>query len=372
MKTYLRWWVLHTTARSLGAKLLGEDFRYEQLLGGAKKLAPRWKRCTRQIDQDMGEALDVPLVRSLLGTDGKAAAQDIVAHLLAAMRDNIERLTWMDDATRKAALEKLAAIVTKIGYPDAWRSYDDLDVGSSGSYLDDVAAATAFELHRQLARVGRPVDRSEWDVPPSRVDAWYHDSQNDITLPAGILQPPWFGARETRAMEYGAIGTLIGHEITHGFDDKGRKFDAAGNNRDWWPPAIASAFEARVDCLRDQYGGYTVLNGVHVNGRLTAGENIADLGGMKIAWRAFQIARVEKPDLAAYDLAEEKQFFIGYAQAWCWSARDEALRTIVSTDPHAPFWLRVDGVLSNTPEFATVFGCKTGSKMAPKKRCEVW
>jgi endothelin-converting enzyme/putative endopeptidase len=372
MKTYLRWWVLQITVRSLGAKLVDEDFRYRQVLGGAKELAPRWKRCTRQIDHDMGEALDVPFVRSVLGTDGKAAAQDIVAHLLAATRDNIGRLTWMDDATRKAALEKLAAVITKIGHPDTWRSYDALDIRASGSYLDDVAAATAFEVHRQLAKVGKAVDRSEWDAPPSRVDAWYHDSQNDMTIPAGILQPPWFGPHETRAMEYGAIGTLIGHEITHGFDDEGRKFDAAGNNRDWWTPTIASVFEARADCLRDQYGRYTVLDGVHVNGKLTAGENIADLGGMKIAWRAFQTVRVEEPETATYDVPEEKQFFVGYAQAWCWNVRDEALRTIVSTDPHAPLWLRVNGVLSNTPEFATVFGCKEGNKMAPTKRCEVW
>jgi endothelin-converting enzyme/putative endopeptidase len=372
MKTYLRWWVLHTTARTLGAKFADEDFRYRHMLRGAKELPPRWKRCTRQIDDDMGEALDVPFVRSVLGTDGKAAARDITVHLLAAMRDNIGRVAWMDDPTRKAALAKLDAIVTKIGYPDAWRSYDALDVSASGTYFDDVAVATAFELRRQLVKVDKPVDRSEWADQPSTVDAWYSDSENNITLPAGILQPPWFGPPDTRAMNYGAIGTLFGHEITHGFDDKGRKFDAAGNNRDWWSPAIAAVFEARADCLRDQYGAYTVLDGLHVNGKLTAGENIADLGGMKIAWRAFQNARAEKPDIANYDVSEERQFFIGYAQAWCWNVRDEALHTMVSTDPHSPFRFRVDGVLANTPEFAAVFGCKEGSAMAPAKRCEVW
>lgn len=371
MRTYLRWWVLHTTVRALGAKLVDEDFRYQQALGGATELAPRWKRCVREIDHDMGEALDVPFVRESLGADGKARAQDMVVHLLAAMRDDIGQLAWMDDATKKAALDKVAAIAPKIGYPDHWRNYDALALGG-GSYFDAVAGATVFEMHRQLAKVGKPVDRTEWDGPPSTVDAYYRASQNDINFYAGILQAPFFGGQATRAIEYGAIGTIMGHEITHGFDDEGRKFDAAGNNRDWWSPSIATAFEARADCLRDQYGAYTVLDGVHVNGKLTAGENIADLGGMKLAWRAFQTARTEKPDVASYAVPAEKQFFIGYAQAWCRNLRPEALHTMVSTDEHSPPQFRVDGVLSNTPEFARVFACKEGSKMAPAKRCDVW
>jgi len=371
LRTYLRWWVLHTTVRAVGAKLVDEDFRYQQALGGAKELAPRWKRCVREIDHDVGEALDVPFVRDVLGADGKARAKDLVTHLLAAMRDDVGQLAWMDDATKKAALEKVAAIAPKVGYPDRWRNYDALDLGG-GSYFDAVAGATAFEAHRQLAKLGKPVDRTEWDGPPSTVDAYYRASQNDVNFFAGILQPPFFGGHATRAMEYGAIGTIMGHEITHGFDDEGRKFDAAGNNRDWWTPSIAAAFEARADCLRDQYGAYTVLDGVHVNGKLTAGENIADLGGMKLAWRAFQAARVERVDPGPYAVPEEKQFFIGYAQAWCRNLRPEALHTMVSTDPHSPPQYRVDGVLSNTPDFARLFGCKDGSKMAPTKRCEVW
>jgi endothelin-converting enzyme/putative endopeptidase len=371
VRTYLRWWVLHTAVRALGAKLVDEDFRYQQALGGAKELAPRWKRCVRQVDHDMGEALDVPFVREVLGADGKARAKDMILHFLAAMRDDIGQLAWMDDATKKAALEKVAAIAPKVGYPDRWRLYDALDLGG-GSFFDAVAGATVFETHRQLAKLGKPVDRSEWDGPPSTVDAYYRASQNDISFYAGILQPPFFGGHATRAMEYGAVGAIMGHEITHGFDDQGRKFDAAGNNRDWWTPSVASAFEARADCLRDQYGAYTVLDGVHVNGKLTAGENIADLGGMKLAWRAFQASRAERVDPGPYTVPEDKQFFIGYGQAWCRNLRPEALHTMVSTDPHSPPQYRANGVLSNTPEFARVFGCKEGSKMAPSKRCEVW
>jgi endothelin-converting enzyme/putative endopeptidase len=371
VRTYLRWWVLHTTVRALGAKLVDEDFRYQQALGGAKELAPRWKRCVREIDHDMGEALDVPFVRDALGDVGKARAQGMVTRVLAAMRDNIGQLAWMDDATKRAAVEKVAAITPKIGYPDHWRNYDALDLGG-GTYFDAVAGATAFEAHRQLAKLGKPVDRTEWDQPPSTVDAYYRASQNDITFFAGILQPPFFGGQATRAMEFGAIATIMGHEITHGFDDEGRKFDASGNNRDWWTPSIATAFEARADCLRDQYGAYSVLDGVNVNGKLTAGENIADLGGMKLAWRAFQAARDEVVDPRRYEVPQDKQFFIGYAQAWCRNLRLEALHTMVSTDPHTPPQYRVDGVLSNTPDFARVFQCKEGSKMAPAKRCEVW
>jgi len=371
VRAYLRWWVLHTTARALGAKFVDEDFHYQQTLGGAKELAPRWKRCVREIDHDMGEALDVPFVRDVLGDVGKVRAKGMVMRVLDAMRDNIGQLAWMDDATKAAALQKVTAITPKIGYPDHWRNYDALDFGG-GSYLDAVAGATVFEAHRQLAKLGKPVDRTEWELPPSTVDAYYRASQNDITFFTGILQPPFFGGHATRAIEYGAIATIMGHEITHGFDDEGRKFDAAGNNRDWWTSSIAAAFESRADCLRDQYGAYTVLDGVHVNGKLTAGENIADLGGMKLAWRAFQAARAEQIDPTPFAVPEEKQFFIGYAQAWCRNLRPEALHTMVSTDPHSPPQYRVDGVLSNTPDFARVFACKEGSQMAPAKRCEVW
>jgi len=371
LQTYLRWWVVHVTAPRLGARFVDEDFRYQQALGGAKQLAPRWKRCVRAIDRDMGEALDIPFVRDALGADGKTRARDMVAHLVAAMRDNLAQLAWMDDATKKAALDKLAAIAPKIGYPDTWRSYDALEIVPT-SYFDDVAHANAFELRRRLAKVGKTVDRSEWDLSPSTVDAYYRSSQNDITFPAGILQAPFFGGAATRAMEYGGIAPIMGHEITHGFDDEGRKFDGAGNNRDWWTPAIAATFEARADCLRDQYTSYTVLDGVHLDGKLTAGENIADLGGMKIAWRAFQAARAEKPATEAYAVPEDKQFFIGYGQAWCRNLRDEALHRMVSTDEHSPPRLRVNGVLSNTPEFAKVFACGEATRMGGARRCDVW
>jgi endothelin-converting enzyme/putative endopeptidase len=371
MRTYLRWWMLHATARLVDAKTVEEDFHYAQVLGGAKELAPRWKRCVREIDSGMGEALAIPFVREALGAEGKTRALDQLKHIVASTRANLEKLAWMDGPTRKAALEKLDAISAKIGYPDRWRSYDALDV-APGSYFDAATHAMAFEVRRQMAKVDKPVDRAEWDTTPATVDAWYRSSQNDITFPAGILQPPFFGGTATRAMEYGAIGPIMGHEITHGFDDQGRKFDAVGNNRDWWSPPIATSFEQRADCLREQYGAYTVLGGVHLNGKLTAGENIADLGGLKAAWHGLQLARAEHPDATLYAVPEDKQFFYAYAQAWCRNIRDEQLHTMVSTDEHAPPSLRVDGVLSNTPEFARVFACKPGSRMVNPKHCEVW
>jgi len=371
LRTYLRWWTLHTTARLLDARIVAENFRYTQALGGARELPPRWKRCVREIDRTMPEALAVPFVREVLGADGKARALDEVKHILAATRASLEQLAWMDEPTRRAALQKLDAIATKIGYPDAWRSYDALEMGP-GSYFDAATRALAFEFRRQMAKVDKPVDRGEWDTSPPTVDVWYRPSQNDITFPAGILQPPYFGGHATRAMEYGALGPLMGHEITHGFDDEGRKFDGAGNNRDWWTASIAAGFEQRADCLRDQFSGYVVLGGMHLNGKLTAGENIADLGGLKAAWKAFEAARAERPDPTPYAVPEDQQFFVAYAQSWCRNIRDEQLHTMVSTDEHAPPAFRVDGVLSNTPEFAQAFACKPESRMVNAKRCEVW
>jgi predicted metalloendopeptidase len=319
----------------------------------------------------MGQALARPFVREVLGDEGRQRAAEIAKGLIAAMHTNLEHVAFLDDATRANAITKLEAMAVKVGYPETWRSYDELEV-SRTSYFENTAHANGFELRRQLRKVGKSVDRAEWTTSPSTGDCFYRWSMNDMTAPAGMLQPPLFGGAMTRAMEYGALGTYLGHEVTHGFDDQGRKFDAFGNNRDWWSPPIAATFESRAACVRDQFDAYTVLGGVHVNGRLTAGENIADLGGMKLAWNAFQAARQANPSKEVFAIPEEKQFFIGYGQWWCRNIRDESLHTMVSTDPHAPPRMRVNGTLGNMPDFARVFACKPGSKMRREPRCEVW
>lgn len=371
LRTYLRWRIVESYAPTLSAKLVDEDFRYKQALGGAKTLAPRWKRCVRAADSAMSQALARLFVREVLGDDAHARANDLMARVIGAMQANLDVVDWMDDPTRAAAKEKLRAMTTKVGYPTKWRDYSAL-VLSKDSYFDNVTRTNAFDLARALDEIDKPIDRQEWTVSPSTGDCFYRWSANDVTAPAGMLQPPLFGAPMTRAMEFGALGTYLGHEVTHGFDDEGRKFDALGNNRVWWSPAIASRFETRAACVRDQFDAATVLDGVHVNGRLTLGENLADLGGMKLAWSAFQKSRSEHASSERFEIPEEKQFFIAYGQWWCRNMRDESLHTMVSTDPHAPPQLRVNGTVANTPAFAQVFACKPGSRMRREPRCEVW
>ncbi len=290
------------------------------------------------------------------------------------MGRDLDGLAWMDPATRRKAHEKLDRIANKVGYPDRWRSYDAMQV-DRGSFFRSVLAANAFEVNRDLEKIGKPVDRSEWLMPPPTVNAYYDPAMNEMVFPAGILQAPFFTRGAPDAVNYGAIGMVVGHELTHGFDDEGRKYDAYGNLADWWTPAVAREFERRTQCVVKQYGGYTAVDDVKLNGQLTLGENIADLGGIKLAFAAYQASRAGKgPEQPIAGFTPEQAFFVGYAQSWCTAVRPEFARLLALTDPHSPPRWRVDGPLSNLPEFRQAFTCPDGSEMARAgaRRCDVW
>jgi endothelin-converting enzyme/putative endopeptidase len=294
----------------------------------------------------------------------------MIAEVEAVMKGDLESLAWMDDATRQAALGKLARVENHVGYPDHWRDYTGLKVGT-GSYLENSLAASVFESLFQLGRIGRPVDRANWDMPPTAVNAYYSSGNNKMVFPAGILQAPFYDHGAPLPVNYGAIGMVMGHELTHGFDDQGRKFDAAGNLANWWTPSVAKEFEGRAQCLADQYGGYAGIDGIHVNGKLTLGENIADQGGVKLSFGAW-LAKSGGEGAAASGFTPKQQFFLGYAQSWCTKMRPEAQRLRLQTDPHSPPRFRVNGPLANFDEFAAAFSCKGGTPMAPEKRCKIW
>jgi endothelin-converting enzyme/putative endopeptidase len=373
-RAYLRWHVVSSASPFLPQKFVDEAFHFRQVLTGTKVLQPRWKRCVRFIDGMMGEALAQPFVKEHLGEDGKRAAQDMVAGIEVSMKTDLEGLPWMDDATRTKAEEKLAKIDNKIGYPAKWRSYDGLAVGRD-SLLKNVAAAQAFEVKRQMSKVGKPVDKDEWEMTPPTVNAYYEPTMNEMVFPAGILQPPFYAKTQTPALNFGAIGMVVGHELTHGFDDEGRQYDAEGNLKDWWSPQVGAEFDRRAACVEKQFDDYVAVDDQHIKGKLTLGENIADLGGVKLSYAAFQ--KQEKSHPATPPLggfSPEQQFFLGFAQGWCANYRPEALRLLVATNPHSPPRFRVDGPLSNLPEFASAFQCKDGAPMvrAADKRCTIW
>ena len=369
-KVYLRWHALHGASHALANKFVDESFRfYGKTLQGTDKLEERWKRCVRATDAAMGEALARPFVKETFGADGKSETQKMVQQIEAAMETNLKALSWMDDATRAAAFEKLHAIANKIGFPDKWRNYDSLDV-KPGSYMQNVMAANRFESKRDLDKIGKPVDRNEWEMTPPTVNAYYDPSMNEMVFPAGILQPPFFNRQAKAAVNFGAIGMVMGHELTHGFDDEGRQFDAKGNLRDWWSPAVGKEFDQRAQCVVDEYDGFVAVDNEHVNGKLTLGENIADLGGIKLAHAAFRVAYPKPAKLGAY--TDDQLFFLGVAQAWCTNRRDAMARVRVKTDPHSPPQFRVNGPLQNLPDFAKAYQCKPGAKMIREKACVVW
>jgi endothelin-converting enzyme/putative endopeptidase len=369
-KTYLRWHLFRQTAGDLPKRFVDEQFRWRQALVGAKTLPARWKRCVRAIDGGMGEALGQPFAKKTLGAEGKATVVGMVTAIEAAMHENLEKLAWMDEPTRKAAFGKLAKIANKIAYPETWRSYEGLGIGRE-SYDANMIAASAFEHRRQMNKIGKPVDRAEWQMSPPTVNAYYDAQLNEMVFPAGILQPPFYANAAPMPTNYGGIGMVMGHELTHGFDDEGRQFDAEGNLKDWWGPAVNKEFERRAACVKDQFDGYVVLGDVHVNGKLTLGENIADLGGLKLAYKAMK-AKNATANAGKGDFTPEQEYFLGFAQGWCGKLRDEALRHLVATNPHSPPNLRVNGPLSNVPEFAQAFSCKPDAKMVRKDRCDVW
>ena len=373
-RAYLKVNVANTAAPWLGKALFDESFKFNSLLSGTKEPLPRGKSAVDAIDGEMGEALGKAYVARQFPPESKARVVELVGDLLAVLDGRLDKLAWMTDSTRVQAKKKLAAIYRKIGYPDVWRDYTALDVDTRNSAMENLRRAEAFETRRQLAKIETPVDRSEWRMTPPTVNAYYSPFNNEIVFPAGILQPPQFDPTADDALNYGGIGMVIGHEITHGFDDQGRRFDAAGNLKEWWTPADDKAFKERAQRVVDQYNGYVAVDTLHVNGQLTLGENIADLGGVTLAYYAYQryLDRHGRADLDGF--TPEQRFFIGFAQAWRRKVRPESERLRTLTDPHSPAFWRVNGPLSSMKEFRAAFGCKDGDPMvrAEDKRAEIW
>jgi putative endopeptidase len=372
LRTYLRWQVLRAAAPWLPRAFVNESFAFfDKTLGGAQQLRPRWKRCVEATDGALGEALGREYVGRWFDPEAKQRTVALVGEVEKAMAQDIAKLDWMGGETRKRAEEKLAAIANKIGYPDVWRDYGRLAV-VRGDLLGNVERARAFELARRLSKIGKPVDRREWSMTPPTVNAYYSAAMNDINIPAGILQPPFYDPARDDAPNYGAIGAVIGHEMTHGFDDHGSQFDGHGNLVDWWTPADEAEFKRRTACIADEYSTFPAAGGLAVNGRLTLGENTADNGGLRIAYLAYEASRTGKTGRTLDGLTPEQRFFVGFAQVWCSNTTPEAERQHVLTNPHSPGRYRVDGTVVNSPEFQQAFQCKTGSPMAPEKRCRVW
>jgi putative endopeptidase len=372
-KTYFRWQLIHRSAPLLPEPFVQENFAFNgRTLTGSKEIRPRWKRCTSATDQQLGEALGQLYVQKYFPPEAKARALELVHNLLAALRDDLQTLPWMSPATRKAAIEKLEAFGIKIGYPDKWRDYSALKIDRS-SYARNVFRAAEFENARDLAKIGKPVDRGEWGMTPPTVDAYNNPQLNEIVFPAGILQPQFYDPKRDDAYNYGAIGAVIGHEITHGFDDQGAQFDPRGNLKNWWTPEDLKNFQERGECVAKQFDGYEVEKGLHENGKLVEGESIADLGGATLAYAAFQKSLLGKPgEKDANGFTPEQRFFLGYAENWAVNVRPELARLQTNTDPHPLPKFRANGPLSNMAEFAKAFGCKKGDAMVRAQVCKIW
>lgn len=372
LNAYLRWHLIHAQARFMIDPIVEEDFNfYGKTLTGQQQIQPRWKRCVRFTDRALGDALGQAYVDIAFSADGKARALKMVQAIEKAMERDIQQLTWMSRPTKEQALAKLHGVVNKIGYPDKWRDYTALKI-VRGDTLGNGMRANDFEFRRQLTKIGKPVDKSEWFITPPTVNAYYNAQNNDINFPAGILQPPLFDPKMDDAPNYGDTGGTIGHELTHGFDDEGRQFDFKGNLRDWWQPADAKEFELRAQCIVDQYAQYTVTGDVKINSKLTLGEDVADLGGLILAYMAWRDETKGQRLKPIDGLTPDQRFFVGYAQSWCSNERPEVLRMRAATDAHSPAKWRTNGVVSNMPEFQQAFQCKAGQAMAPEKRCRVW
>jgi predicted metalloendopeptidase len=375
-KAYLRWHIVHATATGLSEPFVQENFSfYGKYLSGQKELQARWKRCVQMTDQLLGEALGQPYVKENFGAEGKQRMLKMVNELESALGQDIQQLSWMTGTTKEQAEGKLKAITNKIGYPDKWRDYSTVEI-KRGDLAGDIRRARAFEVHRNWNKIGKPLDKKEWGMSPPTVNAYYSPPENDINFPAGILQPPFFDRSEDDAVNFGGIGVVIGHELTHGFDDQGSKFDAEGNLKNWWTDADRKEFDQRTSCLADEYSSFVAVDDVHLNGRLTLGENTADNGGVKIALMALhdELAK-DKSNPAAKTkdgFTPEQRFFIGFAQIWCENRTDESARLLAKTDPHSPGQYRVQGPLQNSSDFAKAFGCKAGQKMVSENACHVW
>lgn len=374
LKSYLIWHYVSSYAPLLSQPFVDLNFDfYGRYLTGAKELQPRWKRCTQLTDRNLGEALGQKYVEKAFGGQSKEKTQELVNIVERNMEADIKSLTWMSDATKQQALVKLKGVTNKIGYPAKWRDYSSVQVVND-ELVPDTARARQFEARRDLNKIGQPVDRSEFGMTPSTVNAYYSPSQNNINFPAGILQPPFYTSTADMAVNFGGIGAVIGHELTHGFDDQGRQFDADGNLRDWWTAEDAAQFKQRADCIASEYSGFSPVEGEKINGRLTLGENGADNAGIRLAYMALlgglENGSVDKNSLDGF--TPQQRFFLGYAQIWCQNQRPESLRTSVRTNPHSPGEFRVIGVVQNMPEFAKAFGCSEGQPMVAAKGCRVW
>jgi putative endopeptidase len=375
-KTYLRWHAMSSAAPLLSNSFVQEDFNFgARYLNGQKELQPRWKRCVARTDQALGEALGRPYVAATFGAIGKQRMLKMVMALEGALGQDIQDLPWMTAKTKEQAEVKLRAITNKIGYPDKWRDYSTVKV-VRGDLLGNAQRARAFETKRNLTKIGKPLDKKEWGMTPPTVNAYYNAAENDINFPAGILQPPFFDRSEDDAVNFGGIGVVIGHELTHGFDDQGSKFDAQGNLRKWWTDADRTEFDKRTGCIADEYSSFVAVDDVHLNGRLTLGENTADNGGIRIALMALRKAMsADAKNTARQEkngFTPEQRFFLGFAQIWCENGTPESSRLRAKTDPHSPGQYRTNGSLQNNEEFAKAFNCKAGQKMVSQNACRVW
>ncbi|HTB81403.1 MAG TPA: M13 family metallopeptidase [Opitutaceae bacterium] len=373
-QAYLRWHLLHAAVSYLGSDFVDANFAfYGKTLSGLQKLRERWKRVLATVDNGVGEALGQLYVSAYFPPEAKARALQLVQNLRTVLRARLQTLEWMDEPTRAEALKKIDALNVKIGYPDKWRDYSSLTI-DRGSYVLNVFRAQAFEVRRDLAKIGRPVDRGEWQMTPSTINAYYDPQMNEIVFPAGILQPPFFDAHADDASNYGGIGCIIGHEMTHGYDDEGRQFDAHGNLRDWWTPESAARFQQRSAAIVKQFSGYVAVDSLHLNGELTQGENIADLGGVKLSYTALEKVLAGQSHAKVDGFTPEQRFFLSFASIWRNNIRPEAARLHVQTDPHSPGRFRVIGPLSNLPEFFSAFDVPEGAPMRrpENERVVIW
>lgn len=371
-QTYLRWQVVHGTAPFLPQAFVDENFDFfGRKLTGAQELKARWKRCVQAADADLGFALGQPFVEETFGAEGKQRTLQMVQELEKALGQDIQAVTWMTPPTKQQAENKLAHIANKIGYPDRWRDYSKLEI-IRGDAMGNSLRANAFDFQRRMNKIGKPLDRGEWEMTPPTVNAYYNPLMNDINFPAGILQPPFYSNRADDALNFGGMGAVIGHELTHGFDDEGRQFDASGNLRDWWTQQDGKAFEQHAQCIIDEYSGFTAVDEVKLNGKLTEGENIADNGGVRIAFMALNNSLKDKDVPPVDGFTPQQRFFLGWGQVWCQNQKPEVARLRAQVDPHSPGRWRVNGVLRNMPEFQQAWGCKAGQSMVPANACRVW
>ena len=375
LKTYVEWHMLNAAAPWLSKLFVDTNFRFQQALTGQAEIQARWKRCVDATDGALGEALGQRYVEETFGPEGKQRMLKMVDELEKALDEDIRQLPWMSEATKKQAKLKLVAIRNKIGYPDVWRDYSKLSI-QPGDLVGNFLRANEFESRRQIAKIGKPLDRKEWGMTPPTVNAYYSGSRNEIVFPAGILEPPFFDKKMDDAVNFGGIGLVIGHELTHGFDDQGRKFDPQGNLRDWWTDQDGKEFEKRASCVADEYGNFVAVDELKLNGKLTLGENTADNGGARIALMALLNTIAQDKSGKTADRIDgytpEQRFFLGFGRVWCEKRRPEYSRMLVNVDPHSPGRYRVNGVVENMPEFQKAWGCKAGQPMVRENACRVW